>query len=361
MTTTIRDVAIHAGVSVATVSRALNNSGPVREETRARIQAAVKALQYRPNSAAQSLITRRTRTLGVLLPDLHGEFFSELIRGLDEAAQKRGYHLLLSSSHDLATELDVALHRMGGRVDGLVVMAPKLDAETLDGLLPRNVPVVLLNSPRAGHAVYGLRIDNRGGARAVVSHLIGHGHRRIAIITGPTGNHDAAERLAGYREALREAGLAEDPEIEVEGDFRTSSGFEATSRILALRLRPTALFASNDAMALGALSALRDAGVSVPQEMALVGFDDLSSAQYSIPPLSSVHIAIEELGTRAITRLMEVLEKGGPVEGQREVLPARPVFRRSCGCSGQEEERRSAREDEGDTHRFTQSRQEVVR
>ena len=334
MAATIRDVALRAGVSVATVSRALNQSGPVREDTRRRIEEAVTALQYRPNNAARSLITRRTGMFGVLLPDLHGEFFSELIRGLDEAAQRHGYHLLLSSSHDLAEELEAALHGMQGRVDGLVVMAPRLSAAKLDVLLPRNTPVVLLNSPQVAASVYNLRIDNRGGARAIVEHLISHGHRRIAMITGPAGNHDAEERLAGYRDALSDAGIACDDSLLIEGDFRTSGGHQATGIILSLAERPTAIFASNDAMALGALSALRDARVSVPEDMALAGFDDLSSTQYSIPPLSSVHISISELGARAIAGLSEVVTNGSPAAGRHEVLHATAVLRRSCGCSG---------------------------
>jgi LacI family transcriptional regulator len=336
MAATIRDVALRAGVSVATVSRALNQSGPVRADTRRRVEEAVTELQYRPNNAARSLITRRTGMFGVLLPDLHGEFFSELIRGLDEAAQAHGYHLLLSSSHDLAEELEAALHGMQGRVDGLVVMAPRLSAEKLDALLPRNTPVVLLNSPHVATSVYSLRIDNRGGARAIVTHLISHGHRRIAMITGPAGNHDAEERVAGYRDALADAGIACSSALEIEGDFRTSGGYRATGVILGLEERPTAIFASNDAMALGALSALRDAGVGVPDDMALAGFDDLSSTQYSIPPLSSVHVSISELGARAIAGLSEVVTNGSATAERHEILHATAVLRRSCGCSGRE-------------------------
>ncbi|MGH7502563.1 MAG: LacI family DNA-binding transcriptional regulator [Longimicrobiales bacterium] len=341
MAVTIRDVAKRAGCSVATVSRALNQSGPVRADTRRRIEEAVAEMKYRPNVAARSLITRRTGMLGVLLPDLHGEFFSELIRGLDDAAQAHGYHLLLSSSHDLAEELEAALHGMQGRVDGLVIMAPKLDAATLNALLPRSTPVVLLNSPHARASVCDLRIDNYGGASSMVSHLASHGHKRIAIITGPTGNHDAEERLTGYRNALAEAGIECDPALEIEGDFRTSSGYHATNLLLALADRPSAIFAANDAMALGALSALRDAGVAVPGDIALAGFDDLSSTRYSIPPLSSVHVSISELGARAIASLSEVVANGAPPVEPHEVLSATAVLRRSCGCAGRDGERRA--------------------
>lgn len=334
MTVTIRDVARRAGVSVATVSRALNRSGPVREETRVRIEAAVEALKYRPNSAARSLITRRTRMLGVLLPDLHGEFFSQLIRGIDQAAQARGYHLLVSSSHDNASTLAVALGGMHGRVDGLVVMAPKVEARVLENLLPQKVPVVLLNSTDDGLEHLSLRIDSFGGALALVSHLVAHGHERIAIINGPAENFDAQERLRGYRMALKEAGLPLDGRLEVAGDFTGSGGFRAANDLLAVVPGPTAIFAANDAMAVGVLSALRAAGVAVPEEMALAGFDDVASTQYTIPALTTVHGPITELGARAVARLADRLAGVGVKDeaAQQEMLPATLVLRRSCGC-----------------------------
>jgi LacI family transcriptional regulator len=331
MAVTIRDVAAHAGVSVATVSRALNGSGPVGAETRERIEAAVESLRYRPNSAARSLITRRTRMLGVLLPDLFGEFFSELIRGIDQAAQAAGYHLLLSSSHDDASDLEAALEGMHGRVDGLLAMAPKVGTRVLDELLPGNVPIVLLSSAYEGDAYGTLRIDSFGGARAMVAHLAGHGHRRIAVINGPVENFDAQERLRGYRSALAEAGLAPSSELEVAGDFTGLAGFSGANALLDLEHRPTAIFATNDAMAIGALSALQAAGVSVPEEMALAGFDDVSSTRYTNPPLTSVHVPIHELGARAVARLVEVVGLAAELP-QQERLPATLVLRRSCGC-----------------------------
>ena len=332
MTVTIRDVASRAGVSVATVSRALNRSGPVREATRRRIEEAVKALRYRPNSAARSLITRRTRLLGVLLPDLHGEFFSELIRGIDHAAQMGGYHLLLSSSHDNANDLEVALEGMHGRLDGLIVMAPKVEARVLGPLLPANLPIVLLNSAASGLECDALRIDSFGGARELVVHLAGHGHRRIGIINGPPRNFDAEERLRGYHAALDTAGLQRDERLEVAGDFTASGGYLAGQQLLAVRPRPTAIFATNDAMAMGALSAMLDAGVAVPGDMALAGFDDVSSTQYTIPALTSVRGPISELGARAVARLAAAVSAPGTTVHLEESLPVTMVLRRSCGC-----------------------------
>jgi len=358
MTATIWDVARRAGVSVATVSRALNRSGPVREETRRRIEEAARELNYAPNSAARSLISRRTGMLGVLLPDLFGEFFSELIRGIDGAAQGRGYHLLVSSSHDAASEIEAALRGMRGRVDGLVVMAPMVEAAVLKPMLPRNVPVVLLNSPLADGAFDTLTVDNYGGAREVVAHLLSHGHQRVAILKGPERNHDAEERLRGYRAALAEAGVPWREELEIPGDFTGESGYRGAEAVLRMEPRPTAIFAANDAMAFGALSALRDAGVAVPEEMALAGFDDVSSTRYTIPPLTTAHVAIRELGARAVGMLADALVPGAgarPRPRPRETLPATLVVRRSCGCTGAEGGRPrpidpSARGERGSNH-----------
>jgi LacI family transcriptional regulator len=332
MTVTIRDVATRAGVSVATVSRALNRSGPVRDDTRRRIEAAVHDLRYRPNSAARSLITRRTRMIGVLLPDLFGEFFSELIRGIDEAAQARGYHVLVSSSHDDANDLEFALQGMHGRLDGLIVMAPKVDGAVLRELLPANVPLVLLNSADAGLECDSLRIDSFSGARSVVAHLASHGHVRIGIINGPAQNFDAGERLRGYRAALRAAGLAVDERLEVPGDFTGSSGYDGAHTMLRVGPRPTAVFAANDAMAVGALSALREAGVVVPDDMALAGFDDIATTRFTMPPLTTVRGPINQLGIRAVTRVVDIVAGSAVQALQRETLRAELVLRRSCGC-----------------------------
>ena len=187
MKVTIREVARAAGVSVATVSRVLNDSGPVHEETRRRVREAAGSLRYIPHSGARSLITSRTSTIGVLLPDVYGEFFSEIIRGIDQRAKRSGYHLLLSSAHGDRTELGSALRAMRGRVDGLIVMSPDIEADTLAANLPDSQPVVLLNAAHRDGAVASLRIDNTGGATRMVRHLIDHGHRRVAIVTGGLG------------------------------------------------------------------------------------------------------------------------------------------------------------------------------
>ncbi len=332
---TIRDVAREAGVSVATVSRVLNDSGPVREATRERVLGVATSLRYVPNQAARSLITRETLTIGVLLPDLYGEFFSEVIRGIDLGVQRERYHLLLSGSHDDWEEISAALRAMHRRVDGLVIMSPDLDAAAVQSTVPSDLPVVLLNCAASGRDIPAINIDNRGGARAMVEHLLSLGRRRIAFVCGPARNHDAAERLAGYREALAAAGLASQAR-ELPGDFNELGGYRALRELLEAGEGPgvDAVFAANDSMAVGVLSALREAGVRVPEEVGVAGFDDIPIARYLSPPLTSVHVPIAELGLRAVSALLRAV-RGGPRdasgEARQELLATQLVIRRSCG------------------------------
>jgi len=305
---TIREVARAAGVSVATVSRALNAKGPVRAATVARVRSAAERLDYHPHGAARSLITRQTHTIGVLLPDLHGEFFSEVIRGIDLAARRRGYHLLLSSSHSDPAEVYAALRAMRGRVDGLIVMFPAAPAVSICAHLPHSLPAVLLNTPPDGAPCDVLRVDNHGGAAAMVGHLVEQGHRSIAFLGGPPDNFDAVERRRGFRDAL--AALRLEPAVELEGDFTEESGQRAGRALVARRTRPDAVFAANDAMAIGLLTALRESGVAVPGDIALGGFDDIPLARLVDPPLTSVRVPIAALGQRALERLFVAVGNG---------------------------------------------------
>ena len=331
MTVTIKEVAREARVSVATVSRVFSGKGPVREETRQRVLEVAGRLQYVPHAGARGLITNTTGALGVLLPDLYGEFFSEVIRGVDLTARKSGYHVLVSSSHSDRSEVEGVLRALWGRVDGLIVMSPEADAEALRANLPAALPVVLLNCLVEGDGFDAINIDNYGGALALTRHLIALGHRRIAFVGGAPDNYDARERLRGYRDALRTYGGGA-PEIEVPGDFSEESGHRAAGAILALDPRPTAVFAANDSMAVGLLSALQEAGVRVPGDVAVGGFDDIPVARFLSPPLTTVRVGIAELGALAMERLLAAVEEGDAFERRREVRPATLVVRGSCGA-----------------------------
>jgi LacI family transcriptional regulator len=331
VTVTIKQVAREANVSVATVSRALNDTGPVREEVRERVRAVAERLRYVPHSGARSLITRKTGAIGVFLPDIHGEFFSEVIRGMDGVCRHRGYHLLVAGSHSDTAEILAVMRATRGRVDGLIVMAPDLEADAIEHDVPASLPLVAMNCRRLGAKFDSISIDNYGGAYAMVRHLAGLGHVRIAFLKGPERNFEASERLRGYRDAVVATGGVVNEELEIPGDFTEESGRAGTLAAVALRPRPTALFAGNDAMALGALSALGELGLRVPGDITVAGFDDVPVARYVTPALSTVHVPIAELGARAMERLLLALERGAEHERRHEVLPTTLVVRGTCG------------------------------
>lgn len=321
---TIRDVAERAEVSVASVSRVLNGAGPVTEATRQRVLEAVDALQYVPHSGARSLSTSRTNTVGVILPDLYGEYFSELIRGMDVAARALGYHLIVSSSHDDAAEASAAIRSMRGRVDGLIVLSPHVGAANLASGLAGRTPILLMNGGGADAGRPSIIVDNHGGAVAAVEHLVALGRRRIAHIAGPAGNLDAEARMAGYMEAMAAAGL---PTSVVDGAFTKASGHVAGETLAALAERPDAVFAANDNMAVGAMLALQEAGLRVPEDVALVGFDDIPLASLVRPGLTTLKIQIAETGRNALVRLVKLI--GSPGDVACEVVRPELVVRAS--------------------------------
>jgi LacI family transcriptional regulator len=333
LATTIRDVAREAGVSVTTVSRVLNDSGPVKSETRQRIRDVARRLHFTPNTTARNLSTRRTNTIGVLLPDVYGEFFSEVIRGIDQTARQHGFHVLISGAHNEPAEVAAAVSAMRGRVDGLILMASGLDAMTLARNLSERIPAVLINADHDSSHFDTINIDNFGGAKAMTVHLLALGHREIRMISGPARNRDAAERERGFRAALQAAGITTSGDCVVAGGFTEASGYRATEQLLASEIRPTAIFAANDSMAVGALSAVRKHGLSVPEDIAIVGFDDVPIAEYVSPPLTTVKVFIAKLGSVAAERLVACIRASNGQERTQEIQPTELIVRGSCGVS----------------------------
>jgi len=297
---TIRDVARRAQLSVATVSRALNGFENVSEQARERIAAAVEELGYVPHAGARSLSLARNNAIGVVLPDLHGEFFSEIVRGMDREASRRGYLLLLSNLHAGGAQAAQALRAMRGRVDGLVVMAPHLPAQELGTALPKGLPSILINTREDSGQHPSIHLDNAGGVRAVVDHLASLGRKRLVHIAGPATNIDAQERESAFRAAVSDHGLSG---VVVVGDFEMESGEAAIRELLKQGTKFDAIFAANDNMAIGALEALRSAGKTVPADVAVVGFDDIPLARHL--GITTVRVRIAELGERAIQRLVD--------------------------------------------------------
>lgn len=317
---TIRDVARAAGVSVATVSRALNDRGHVAEAVRLRVREAAETLHYAPHPGARDLSSRRAHTIAVVLPTLGGRGRAALVRGIDAVARGHGLHLWVAAHHGRADEQAALLAALRGRVDG-VLLVPAGGAA--DAPIRADAPVVLLEAAGIG-AQAGLGIDHFGGAVAMVRHLLGRGHRRIAFVAGPDDDAVAAARLAGYRAAMADVEL---PAWVLPGAFDEASGAAAVQALLAARPRPEAIFGGNDATALGALFALQRAGVRVPQDMALAGFDDVPLAACTHPALTTVRVDLAALGAAATRVLLDDPDAPHVPGG---LLPAPLVVRQSC-------------------------------
>jgi LacI family transcriptional regulator len=331
---TIRDVAEEAQVSIATVSRVLNGNARVSEETRLRVESAAARLDYWPNLAARSLTRRASDVLGVLLPDLYGEFFSEVIRGIDSSVRERGQQVLLSSTRARTEEVLSAARSMRGRVDGLIIMAPEAAGEEAIGVIVRRYPTVLVGPRSPVKGCHTVTIANRKGAFRVVEHLIGSAGGPVAIVRGPARNVDAVARLRGYRDALRAAGITPDPEWELQGEFTERSGYRAGREILGRKARPRAVFCANDSMAVGLLRAFRRAGVRVPEEMAVAGFDDIALARHLDPPLTTARVDARRLGAEAVRLLVEKDRPPMNAHGSRSIMRTDLVVRDSSSPNG---------------------------
>lgn len=304
---TIREVAKAAGVSVATASRALNGLASVTQATREKIESAAARLDYIPHSGARSLTRQKSDTIGVILPDLFGEFFSEIIRGIDMVVHAAGKNLLLGNMHGSPTETMQAIRAMRGRVDGLLVMPPNSSADTLGLASGWRIPTVLLNARSADDGLPFVTVDNYAGARLVTEHLIERGARRIVHIAGPEGNHDASERERGFRDVLGEV-LGESAPVVLPGDFRDGAGRQAARTLLASGSRFDAVFAGNDLMAVELMAELRDAGVAIGSQVLVAGFDDIPLARYVTPQLTTVHSDITRVGSEGAQIVLRMLE-----------------------------------------------------
>ena len=291
---TIRDVAARAGVSHQTVSRVINESPRVTEATRERVRAAIRELAFVPSPMARGLISNQTRAIGVVADDVSDHFFACMVAGAEAEARRRGYYLMIASvepDDDEGGYLRLMLER---RVEGLILARPSVPLRPRD--LQADVPVVAVGAgEERGFTV--VDVDNRQGGYDATRHLLDHGHRRIATIAGPRGWPSATARLEGHRQALREADVAE--LVEHAFDWGLESGHTAAARLLERGADFTALFAHSDLIALGAIRRLREAGLRVPDDVSVVGFDDLPVADYVEPALTTVHQPMRELGALA--------------------------------------------------------------
>lgn len=331
---TIFDVGRVAGVSRSTVSRVLNGKGEVDPKTAEQVWEAVRRLNYQPNASARALVRQRTDTIGIMLAHVSDPFYENIIKGIESVATKRGMDVVFYNSYD-----DLAGHRRiitsaleTSRVDGLIVVGSHLgDKPILLEMIGRGLPIALIERNFSDLRVPCIVADNRRGAVLAVEHLIKLGHKRIGCITGNLHYQTAIDRLEGYKAALAEHGLPIEEELIAFGNFQHESGYAAMKQLLALPSRPTAVFACNDMMATGALVALSEASLTVPDDMAIVGFDDITLASMVYPQLTTIRQPLYEMGSLAADALIDRIQLGDRAEAVKITLPVELVVRKSSG------------------------------
>ena len=328
--TTLEEVASRAGVSRATVSRVVNGSPKVSPEIRRGVEAAIVELGYVPNRAARSLVTRRSGSIGVVITEPAGRLFSDpffprLLRGISASLSARDLQLVL-----LMPASSGEAHLTAGHVDGALLVSLHRDDPLPERIAAAGIPMVAVGRPPRGTAASYVDVDNRGGARSAVDHLITGGRRTIATIAGPSDMVAALDRLSGYRDALAEADLGPDPSLQANADFTQDGGAAAMEQLLAARPDIDAVFVASDLMAAGAIAVLATAGRRVPEDVAVVGYDDSPVATTVRPQLTSVRQPIEEMGHETARLLIDLVEGSDPVP--RRVILATELIRRASSA-----------------------------
>jgi LacI family transcriptional regulator len=325
---TIVDVAREAGVSYATVSRVLNADPYVKLETRERVAAALDRMGYVANRQARSLRTGRSQMVGLLARDLGTGYIGQIIAGIDAEVAETEYEVLLFTTHHKARAPEYVATFVGGMADGILLILPYEIEAYSEMLNRRRYPHVLIDYEGAAMGP-AISADNRQGAYDGAAYLLELGHRRLGFITGDLTLGSARTRLLGFRQALANCGVAEDPALIVEGDYQQPSGYVGAQALLRLAQPPTAIFASNDVMAFGVMEAIREAGLRIPADVSVLGFDDIPQATGVSPMLTTVRQPLEEMGRQAVRMLMAYIDDPGRPYEYRE-LPTELVMRGSC-------------------------------
>jgi LacI family transcriptional regulator len=335
--TTIRDVAAAAGVSPATVSRVLNLKEDVNADLRRRVLAAVTDLGYRRNGPARSLRTRAAMVIGLIISDITNPFFTALVRGVEDRAQLAGYSVVLANAdEDVGKEAHYLEVAAAEQMAGVLLSPASSKMTSIDVLMERGIPVVTIDRRLSSAAVDSVTVNNRQAALEAAEHLIRQGCRRVGFVAGPVQTTTGSGRLAGYRAALRAAGRTHDPALTAYADFRTEGGYAATRQLLRLPEPPDGLLIANNLMTVGGMQAIAEAGLAVPDEIAVVGFDDVNWATALRPPLSVVTQPTYEIGQVAAEMLLRRIggEDSAP---RRVVLKATLVQRGSSLRQGEPE------------------------
>ncbi|MFZ1755344.1 MAG: LacI family DNA-binding transcriptional regulator [Caldilineaceae bacterium] len=329
----IRDVASLSNVSPITVSRVLNNPERVSPATRARVEAAIEELGYIPNQIARSLRSSRTNTLALVLTDITNPFWTSVARSVEDAASAQGFNVILCNTDEdekkQAEYLSVLLRR---RVDGFLLVPARSEASAVESILRQKVPVVVLDRRVPGADVDVVRSDSEAGAYALTRHLIEQGHRQIAMLSGPLGVSTAQERVDGYRRALTEAGIPVDEHWIREGEYTVESGYAVASELLAETVLPSALLGANNFIALGAMRAIREAGLAVPENISVTCIDDIPAWLVGEPFLTVAAQSPYDLGGRATGLLLRQIREPGVHPAQEIVLPTELIVRHSTAA-----------------------------
>ncbi len=329
---TIRDVAQAANVSTSTVSHVINGTRYVAPETQQRVRDAMQALNYSPNRLASSLRSNQTLTLGVLLPNSANPYFAEILLGIENAGFEQGYNIIMGNANDdPERELAYLKVLISRQVDGILLISTGSYDESIAFLTAQNVPVVVVDRAPGFASVTEIFTDNKQGGLLATRYLLSLGHTRIACITGPSFLTPSADRVAGYREALADVGLPVRDEWIATGDFQHEGGYRASMQLLQSDLRPTAIFACNDLMAVGATRAVFEYGLRVPHDISIIGYDNIPLASYTIPRLTTIAQPAREIGALAVERLIVSLRDDAALP-ERECLPVQLIERDSCAA-----------------------------
>jgi LacI family transcriptional regulator len=331
--TTLADVAEAAGVSASTASRALNGRGELAEATRAAVLEAAKALQFHPSALARSLRTRTSWTVGLVVPDVSSPFYAAALKGAQRTLEQAGYRvMLMDSEQEVAGEVAALRTLLNHQVDGLLVSTTGVPAGLFGDVVGRSAtPCVFFDGILAGEGAGSVSLDNEAGIAALVDHLVGHGHARIALLAGSQRETSGSERLTSFRAAMRRHGLRVRAGSVLSSPWSLENGRVDTLELLAPTPRATAIVAASVELALGAMTACRELGLDIPGDVALVAFDDSYFAELLDPPLTSIGYDPEEVGRAAAGLLVDAMR--GAANGRRDlVVPVHLVRRRSCGC-----------------------------
>jgi LacI family transcriptional regulator len=327
---TIIDVAREAGVSYATVSRVINNKAHVKPEKREAVLSAMHRLGYVVNQQARGLASGRSRIIGLLVQNLGGSWMGAIVRGVDEELEAADYDIMLYTTHRRKVRETAYVSAIThGMADGLLLIIPRDPGAYLETLRQQRFPFVLIDHQGLDDSGPSVGVTNWRGAYDAVRYLVELGHHRIGFITGNMEMGSAVDRLSGYRAALVDYGITPNPALVITGDFTQPSGFEGARTLLTLPERPTAIFASNDAMAFGVMNAGREIGLRIPEDLSVVGFDDIAEALSVYPPLTTVRQPLDQMGRTAARMLLRAIENLG-TPPQRIILPTELIVRSSC-------------------------------